>query len=207
MVEKMVRKRTKNKKNVIENNDKINDSRHSWYEFWDLPLPRPIDETINVWFDPSILGEHGKNAAYVNDEMDETLLPISKLGRMGYNKSQEKEQRMIALRDLIDEKNLETVQEALKLMPTIRTEKTIIDYLSVIGRELYDETSQKIRGSKTANWGELNKNKRTKDGYLIKNFKNSYRYYTKNPEDGGLEITEAEYNKMKDNYFNNLKGE
>lgn len=126
---------------------------------------------------------------------------------MGYNKSQEKEKRMIVLRDLIDKNNLKTVQEAIKLMPTIKTEKTIIDYLKVIGRELYDEKSQKMKGSKIANWNESSKNESTKNGHLIRHFSNFYRYYTKNPDDGGIEITEKEYKEIKDNYFKKLKGE
>lgn len=195
------------KKNKNENNDKINDSKHTWYEFWGLPLPKRVDNTIKVWFDPSVLGEHGKNADYIDDELDESNLPPGKLSRMGYNKSQEKEKRMIVLRDLIDKNNLKTVQEAIKLMPTIKTEKTIIDYLKVIGRELYDEKSQKMKGSKIANWNESSKNESTKNGHLIRHFSNFYRYYTKNPDDGGIEITEKEYKEIKDNYFKKLKGE
>ena len=100
------------------------------------------------------------------------------------------------LRKLIDDGQVKTVQEALHKMEDIKTEKTITDYLLVIGRELLDETTGKIKGSPIADFsGTMPRKKGRK-------FALNYKYYTADPALGGTEITHDEYQLVRKSLLN-----
>lgn len=173
---------------------KINNSNALLFDFWGLKQPTEPDPTIRVWTDPNVL-KLTKVKRSSSDDLDLGEFG-SKVSRMGFAKIQQKEERMMRLRKLIDDGRVKTVQEALHKMEDIKTEKTITDYLLVIGRELLDETTGKIKGSPIADFsGTMPRKKGRK-------FALNYKYYTADPALGGTEISHDEYQLVRKSLLN-----
>lgn len=173
---------------------KINNSNALLFDFWGLKQPTEPDPTIRVWTDPNVL-KLTKAKHSSSDELDLGEFG-SKVSRMGFAKIQQKEERMMRLRKLIDDGHVKTVQEALHKMEDIKTEKTITDYLLVIGRELLDETTGKIKGSPIADFSGTMPRKKSRKFAL------NYKYYTADPALGGTEITHDEYQLVRKSLLN-----
>lgn len=173
---------------------KINNSNALLFDFWGLKQPTEPDPTIRVWTDPNVL-KLTKAKRSSSDDLDLGEFG-SKVSRMGFAKIQQKEERMMRLRKLIDDGQVKTVQEALHKMEDIKTEKTITDYLLVIGRELLDETTGKIKGSPIADFsGTMPRKKGRK-------FALNYKYFTADPALGGTEISHDEYQLVRKSLLN-----
>ena len=173
---------------------KINNSNTLLFDFWGLKQPTEPDSTIRVWTDPNVL-KLTKAKRSSSDELDLGEFG-SKVSRMGFAKIQQKEERMMRLRKLIDDGRVKTVQEALHKMEDIKTEKTITDYLLVIGRELLDETTGKIKGSPIADFSGTMPRKKSRKFAL------NYKYYTADPALGGTEISHDEYQLVRKSLLN-----
>lgn len=169
------------------------------FEFWGLPYPKKPDPTVHVWTDPKVLkyGSLVKSRFSESLEDDLTAKPVTKLSRMGAVKSQERQKRMMELINLIDNDGVKTIQEALSKIETIKTEKTIKDYLKIIGRKLVDETTGKVFGSDETRWNLLDKSKNEQS--QTKKLGTQYKYYTKDPNKGGLSLTKDDYIAYREN--------
>lgn len=169
------------------------------FEFWGLPYPKKPDPTVHVWTDPNVLkyGSLVKSRFSESLEDDLTAKPTTKLSRMGAVKSQERQKRMMELINLIDNDGVKTIQEALSKIETIKTEKTIKDYLKIIGRKLVDETTGKVFGSDETRWDLLDKSKNEQS--QTKKLGTQYKYYTKDPNKGGLSLTKDDYIAYREN--------
>lgn len=173
---------------------KINNSNALLFDFWGLKQLTEPDPTIRVWTDPNVLKlTKAKRSSSDDLELGEFG---SKVSRMGFAKIQQKEERMMRLRKLIDDGRVKTVQEALHKMEDIKTEKTITDYLLVIGRELLDETTGKIKGSPIADFSGTMPRKKSRKFAL------NYKYYTADPTLGGTEISHDEYQLVRKSLLN-----
>lgn len=176
-------------------------------EFWGRPHPKPVDNTVYVWTDTDQLKfGHLKQSKLYGENGDEnssdTELGYStKLQRMGASRSNEKQKRMMVLTKLIDDKKVKTVQEALSMMEDIRTEKTIKDYLKIIGRKLLDENTNQIIGSDEPQYYLLD----AKNGGKSKRLATEYKYYSSDPSLGGKEISKEEYLKLREDLRKNFK--
>lgn len=176
-------------------------------EFWGRPNPKPIDNTVYVWTDinqlkfghlkqPKLYGEAGDEELAAND-----LGYSTKLQRMGASRSNEKQKRMMILTKLIDDKKVATVQEALSLMEDIRTEKTIKDYLKIIGRKLLDVNTNQMVGSDEPQYYLLD----AKNGGKSKRLATEYKYYSADPNLGGKEISKEEYLELREELRKSFK--
>ena len=173
---------------------KINNSNALLFDFWGLKQPTEPDPTIRVWTAPNVL-KLTKAKRSSSDDLDLGEFG-SKVSRMGFAKIQQKEERMMRLRKLIDDGRVKTVQEALHKMEDIKTEMTISDYLLVIGRELLDETTGKIKGSPIADFSGTMPRKKSRKFAL------NYKYYTADPALGGTEISHDEYQLVRKSLLN-----
>ena len=174
------------KKQPTKEPKKVNNSNDLLFAFWGLTPIKKSDSTVHVWTDPSVLKT--KNPKKTTFESIEDLGEFnSKQGRMGFMRAQQKEERMMNLRQLIDNGEIKTVQEAIKKMPDIQTDKTIVRYLKVIGRELLDERTGNVRGSKIADFSD-NSGKKNKNQAPLR-----YKFYTADPTKGGIELSQEDY--------------
>ena len=163
------------------------------FEFWGLPYPKKPDPTVHVWTDPNVLKYGSLVKSKFSESLDDDLTakPATKLSRMGAVKSQERQKRMMELINLIDNDGVKSIQEALSKIETIKTEKTIKDYLKIIGRKLVDETTGKVFGSDETRWDLLDKSKNEQS--QTKKLGTQYKYYTNDPNKGGLPLTKDDY--------------
>lgn len=165
---------------------KVNNSNDLLFAFWGITPVAKYDSTVRVWTDPSVLKTSNPKKTTFED-IDDLGEFSSKQSHLGFIRSQQKEERMLHLRQLIDDGEIKTVQEAIKKMPDIHTDKTIIRYLKVIGRELLDERTGNIKGSKVADFSGT-PTRKTKKNIPIK-----YRFFTADPDNSGIELSQDDY--------------
>lgn len=174
---------------------KVNNSNDLLFAFWGIAPTEKYDSTVRVWTDPSVLNTNNPKKTTFEDIEDLGEFS-SKQSHLGFVRSQQKEERMLHLRQLIDDGEIKTVQEAIKKMPDIQTDKTIIRYLKVIGRELLDERTGNIKGSKVADFSGT-PTRKTKKNIPIK-----YRFYTADPDQGGIELSQDDYIEYRNQLLN-----
>lgn len=188
----MAKYKTKQK---ISQPQKVNNSNDLLFAFWGIAPIKKHDNTVYVWTDPSIL--HTVNPKKTTFENIDNLKEFeSKQSRMGYIRSQQKQERMMQLRQLIDDGQITTIQQAIKKIPDIQTDKTIVRYLKIIGRELIDERTGNLRGSKIADFSESQTKKNKKQSPV------KYKFYTCDPNQNGIELSQDEYIQYRNKLLN-----
>lgn len=189
-------KRDKRKLNaMIEERARIQKERFKnvtdfTFDFWNLPDPKPIDNTVHVWTDLSILNKKEVKNNYTDDLLEKEDMGINntKKADLGFQKAMERERNLTKLTNLIDEGEVKTVEEALKHFPAIKTHRTLHKYLHIIGRKLFDEEAKREYGSDEPHFDELYVKQSKKGNIAI-----PYRYYDKDPKTGGKELSKDAY--------------
>lgn len=164
------------------------------FEFWGLKYPTIIDSTVHVHTDTSIIGKKSLQKLDLDKVDPQKDNRLSRVATMGAQKSREKELRLQQLTKLIDDGQVKTTLEAITALPSIKAERTIIQYLMIIGRKLENSKGQVV-GADEPNYTLLDK-KLTSKGDLMPS-KTRYKYYDGDPLKGGKQISEVAYNEKR----------
>lgn len=170
-------------------------NKFAWREFWGLAPETPIDDTVYVWTDYSQWFKPGAGRRILDLEeerrqYEENELKPSTLQGLGLSRAMERDQRLTDLANGIANGSIKTVEDAVLKLDGIRTPSTVITYLKEMGKMLkYEETGQMV-GSKTpiVKAGTVTDSRYTEQ---------HYKYFDKDPKNGGKEITREEYDKLK----------
>lgn len=177
---------------MTQNSDKpiVRRSTEFLFDMWGLSKPTPVDLSVKVHTDLSRIEDFTKvkKPTYTDPllEKEDMALNMKRKSDLGFAKSMEREQALTKLTNLIDVDGIETIQEALAHFPKIRNDRTIINYLKIIGRFLRDDKTGRMYGSSSPNYDSLYA--KTQKPHEV-----MYRYYESDPLAGGKELTQEEY--------------
>lgn len=97
-------------------------------EFWGIE-PAEVDETVKVWYDPSLKKSASKAQHGQNNEVDSNGQPVigNELKNMGLNSAMNKDERLFHLVSEWQRGNINTVQDAMESL--MLSKSTITSYL------------------------------------------------------------------------------
>lgn len=159
--------------------------------FWGMGPVTPVDESVRIWRDESIISDKfSETDTAVDDEgrITGNLVRGNARERMGTASATNKEQRMFMLRAGIDSGKVSTVEEAMSyLLEKGHSvgEGAIINYLSSMQYQLVNNEGETVGASDV----EVRRRIKNETSYAAKNFK----YYDKDPAEGGQRISREQY--------------
>lgn len=147
-------------------------------DFWGIESSEP-DTTVKVWVDES-LKESPKDEQTQHVE-DETGTSVgNKVRNMGMNAQLNKEERIFKLVHAFKRGEVETLQDAMVVINMGKS--TVLKYLRELDWRLFCMESKKYVGGTQDTPQDLLK---FSDGRI--------KYYTKDPSEGGTELSQLEY--------------
>lgn len=157
----------------------------------DRMTSEPIDDTVKVWIDESLLNNNQldsmKQDVHQNEEVKDEQISTNKMSEQAFNAQLARDERIMKLKAAIDKEEVKKYEDALKLLDVSR--RTVDSYLKELGYALYD-SNKKVHGINPKMISNFNSVNRLRG-------KNKMVYFDGDPNDEKSEEISFEEHKQK----------